>query len=52
MEIPEEENSEEEHDAEQYGVIPEPPEVNELSFNTANDDDLTPDEKKKRKQRN
>ena len=46
LEIPKEENSEEEHDAEQYGVIPEPPVVNELSFNTANDDDLTPDEKK------
>ena len=46
LEIPEEKNSEEEHDAAQYGIIPEPPEVNDLSFNTANDDDLTPDEKK------
>ena len=39
-------DAEEEHDAAQYGIIPEPPEVNDLSFNTANDDDLTPDEKK------
>ena len=46
LEIPEEETSSEEHNAEQYGIIPEPPEVNDLSFNTANDDDLTPDEKK------
>ena len=39
-------NSEEEHDAVQYGIIPEPPEVTEDSFKTANDDDLTPEEKK------
>ena len=48
MEIPEEDNSEEEHDAVQYRIIPEPPEVTEdsHSFNTANDDDLTPEERK------
>ena len=46
LEIPEEETSSEEHDAEQYGIIPEPPEENDLSFNTAPEEDLTPDEKK------
>ena len=46
LEIPEEDTSSEEHDAEQYGIIPEPPEENDLNFNTAPEDDQTPEEKK------
>ena len=46
LEIPEEDTSSEEHDAEQYGIIPEPPEESDLSFNTVPEDDQTPEEKK------
>ena len=47
LKIPEEDDSEEEHNAAQYGILPEPPEVTEKddSFNTANDE-VTPEEKK------
>ena len=46
LEIPEEDTSEEEHDADQYGILPEPPEADEEeeSFNTAGE--MTPEEKK------
>ena len=46
LEIPEEDTSEEEHDADQYGILPEPPgaDEEEESFNTAGE--MTPEEKK------